>query len=78
MPPRQLAQLQAGERERVVGYEFSLRDEYHPRHREHEHQRRSEQRLDCAIAEAVLDKKKGYFRVHVWRLVSQKQGIMRR
>jgi hypothetical protein len=70
----QLAQLQAGECKRAVGHKFALRDKYHPRHREYQHQGQGQQRVDRAIGQAVLDQKKGDLGVQVCSLVRNGEG----
>ena len=52
---RHLARRQRCVGERAVGHEFALRNQDHAGHREHQHQRKAEQRIDRAIGDAVLD-----------------------
>ena len=53
---RHLARGQRGIGQRAIGDELALRDQDHARHREHQHQRQPQQRIDRAIGDAVLDR----------------------
>ena len=49
-----LAQVEHGQRQRPVGDELALRHQDDARHREHQHQRKRQQRVDRAVGDAVL------------------------
>ena len=52
---RHLPRRQRGIGQRAIGDELALRNQDHARHREHQHQRQPEQRVDRAVGDAVLD-----------------------
>ena len=60
---RHLAGRQAGIGQRAKGDELALRDQDHPRHREHQHQRQAEQRVNRAVGYAVLQQEQQNGRV---------------
>jgi hypothetical protein len=71
---RHLARGQRGIGQRAISDELALRDQDHPRHGEHQHEREPEQRIDRAIGDAVLDQEQQDRRIH-FRTLPLKAGL---